>query len=335
MMKNQKVRFELKKIKAISLAAMLIAPLFAFSQTKDTKENEKRPEVSYKQRHSRAIQNKDLYADGIKIKKDLSLIDKAQEGRILDESEVPADELYGSIWNNRYVNTYGSIENAPDNYSIDLKNFSMPTMGYITSNFGPRRRRMHYGVDLKVHVGDTIYAAFDGKIRVCQYERRGYGYYVVIRHHNGLETIYGHLSGFLVSEDDVVKSGQPIGLGGNTGRSTGPHLHFETRFLGKPINPSQIIDFDNKICHKDTYVVSPGSFSKSGSRNAYNLARNSSKKSGGNKYATKSSKYYKIKKGDTLATIARRHGVSVKKLCSMNNMNQKSTLRPGKSLKVS
>ena len=118
----------------------------------------------------------------------------------------------------------------------------MPTKNQrITSKFGYRRRfrRQHKGLDVKVQIGDTIYAAFDGKIRVVadQGRRKGYGKYVVIRHDNGLETIYGHLSEHLVIENEYVRSGQPIGLGGNTGRSTGPHLHFEITENGERVNP--------------------------------------------------------------------------------------------------
>ena len=121
----------------------------------------------------------------------------------------------------------------------------MPCDGYVTSPYGYRRRfrRMHKGIDLKVQTGDTVYAAFNGKVRLTKYERRGYGYYVVIRHENELETVYGHLSKFLVEPDQYVKAGDPIALGGNTGRSFGSHLHFETRFMGYAINPSAIFDF--------------------------------------------------------------------------------------------
>lgn len=127
-------------------------------------------------------------------------------------------------------------------------------MARITSKYGPRRRRMHKGIDLKVLKGDTIRAAFNGKVRIKAFERRGYGYYVVLRHPNGLETIYGHLSKILVEENQIVRAGETIGLGGNTGRSTGSHLHFETRFLGQAINPAEIIDFENGVPHQDTYV---------------------------------------------------------------------------------
>lgn len=193
---------------------------------------------------------------------------------------------------------------------------------------------MHHGIDLKVQIGDTIYAAFDGKIRVCEYERRGYGNYVVIRHPNGLETVYGHLSKFLVSDNDVVKSGDPIALGGNTGRSTGSHLHFELRFLGRSIDPIDVIDFENKTCHKDKYLVVTNSLGRPG-RNfkAANTSRSSANST--NKYATGTVSYYRIKKGDTLGKIARQHGLSISKLCSLNNMSKTETLRLGKTLRVS
>lgn len=310
---------------------LLVFPLCSFAQdgNLDTKK-ETRPELNYTQKHSKSNQN-DLYADGIKIKRDLSLIKNAQEERILDMDEIPADELYGGVWNNRYVNVYGSLENIPSQFTVDLSNFTMPTMGYTTSNYGHRGRRMHHGIDLKVQIGDTIYAAFDGKVRVTEFERRGYGYYVVIRHPNGLETIYGHLSKFLVSPDDVVKSGDPIALGGNTGRSTGSHLHFETRFLGKSIDPKTIVDFDKKLIRYDSYVLNTSTLGTPGIRNIA-TARSSTKKN--NKYVTGTVSYYRIKKGDTLSGIARRNKTTVKKICQLNNMSPNETLRLGKSIRI-
>jgi len=323
-------------IKVCSLATLLFLPLCAFAQAPDEEVKEDtRVEVKFKQRHSKPSVN-DLYADGIKIKRDLSLIKEAQEERILDMDEVPADELYGGVWNNRYVNIYGSVENIPQTFNIDLSNFTMPHMGHVTSNYGPRRRRMHHGIDLKVQVGDTIYAAFDGKVRVTQYERRGYGYYVVVRHQNGLETVYGHLSKFLVSDNEVVKSGQPIALGGNTGRSTGSHLHFELRFLGRSINPTYVVDFENKVCHKDQYMVIVNTLGRPGQKLAANTsAKYTPSKKGTNKYATGTVKYYRIRKGDTLSKIAKAHGLSITKLCSLNSMKTSEKLKIGKSLRVS
>ena len=327
------------KLRLLPLAAMFLLPMSSFAQhTGNTSEsNADRAELKYKQRHSRMNAN-NLYADGIKIKRDLSILKEVQEERVLAADEIPAEDLYSGIWNNRYVNAYRSIENIPDTFTVNLANFTMPTMGHITSNFGPRRRRMHYGIDLKVQTGDTIYAAFDGKVRVKQYERRGYGYYLALRHPNGLETVYGHLSKFLVEEDDVVKSGDPIALGGNTGRSTGSHLHFEIRFLGNPINPIKIVDFENKVCHKDTYLVTADSYSRSSKGVNVNTLASSSTRSKANvknKYASGNVNYHRIKSGDTLGAIARKYGTTVSKICSLNSITAKTTLRLGKSLRVS
>ena len=135
----------------------------------------------------------------------------------------------------------------------------------MTSNYGyrPRFRRVHKGIDLNLAVGDTVRAAFSGKVRLTKYERKGYGYYVVLRHENGMETVYGHLSRFLVKPDQYVRAGEPIALGGNTGRSTGPHLHFETRYLGIAINPAAIIDFENKVPPKDIFAFDKRTYGKS------------------------------------------------------------------------
>lgn len=330
--------------KILLSALLLLAPLTAFSQAtpKNSAKENSRSEVSFKQVHSSSLSEESvLLTDGVKIKMDLSVLEEVEaEREVFDPTEIPADDIYGGLWPNQHVNVYGGLVNTPDSFLVDLTNFTIPSEGYMTSNFGRRGRRYHYGVDIKAQTGDTIYAAFDGKIRVRSFERRGYGYYIVIRHVNGLETVYGHLSKFLIEENDFVKSGQPIGLAGNTGRSTGPHLHFETRFLGKPINPNFIIDFENKVCHRDEYLVTNSSFrkttsrstvvAKKGSSSNYQVPTNSS-----NKYVDGQVKYHRIRQGDTLSAISKRYGVSVKKLCSLNNMTPETILRIGKSIRIS
>ena len=165
---------------------------------------------------------------------------------------TPSAELYDD-WNNKYC--HAKTEYIPEYYKIDLRNFSMPIeQSFITSNFGKRWNRNHNGVDIKAYLGDTIYAAFSGKVRVVKYDPKGYGNVIVIRHYNGLETVYGHLSKQIVKVNDVVEAGQPIGLAGNTGRSTGTHLHFETRFCGIPINPLEIFSFKYRDITDDFYT---------------------------------------------------------------------------------
>ena len=270
------------------------------------------------QMHQQMHQN--LLADQINIYKEVNLLDSVTMLYRLQEEEqlFPALDLYES-WNSEWVNPYrGQNVKLPDSLKIDVSEYAPPTLGHVTSNFGWRRRRMHNGIDLKVYTGDTIYAAFSGKVRVRKFERRGYGYYLVLRHNNGLETVYGHLSKFLVKQDEIVKAGDPIALGGNTGRSTGSHLHFETRLMGQVINPNDIIDFNNKVAHTDTYmfrakkakVSSPGATSG-------NLA------------------YHKVRQGDSLAKIAKKYGVSINQLCKLNKITTKTTLRIGQNLRYS
>ncbi|MGL4851506.1 MAG: peptidoglycan DD-metalloendopeptidase family protein, partial [Phocaeicola sp.] len=186
-------------------------------------------------------------------------------------------------------------------------------------------RRMHNGIDVKVYIGDTIRAAFDGRIRMVKYERRGYGQYVVIRHDNGLETVYGHLSKQLVKENEYVEAGQPIGLGGNTGRSTGSHLHFETRLLGQAINPALIFNFEKQDIVADNYFFRRGR-TKTPTTSASQSVMAS---------ADGSTRYHKVVSGDTLERIAKRNGTSIDALCKLNQITRRTTLRIGQVLRCS
>ena len=270
----------------------------------------------------------ELMADRVNIRKNMELKELATLSEIeMEEKEnlmFPADELYGSNWENKWVDPFrGTVKvNFPDSFAIDCSSFVYPiaidSMARVTSKYGPRRRRMHKGIDLKVLKGDTIRAAFNGKVRIKAFERRGYGYYVVLRHPNGLETIYGHLSKILVDENQIVRAGETIGLGGNTGRSTGSHLHFETRFLGQAINPAEIIDFENGVPHQDTYVF-------------HNIKINGRRS---NIYTSSSDRlvYHRVKSGDTLGKIARIYGTGVSELCRLNGLKSTSLLRIGQSI---
>ena len=267
--------------------------------------------------------SQDLIARQAPIDKKLKTVDSLalQKQIRAEQSEYPALSLYPN-WNNQYVHAYGNAI-IPETYTIDLTGFHMPTPSTkITSPFGPRWRRMHNGLDLKVNIGDTIVAAFDGKVRIVKYERRGYGKYVVIRHDNGLETVYGHLSKQLVEENQLVKAGEVIGLGGNTGRSTGSHLHFETRFLGIAINPIYMFDFPKQDIVADTYTFrKTKSVKRAGSHDT--------------QVADGAIRYHKVKSGDTLSRIAKLRGVSVSTLCKLNRIKPTTTLRIGQVLRCS
>ena len=343
-----KIKNLIAKGRVLIPVTLMFVTLNSFSQkVQETSENN-RSEVIYKQVHSSILSEQSgLFADGLKLKLDLSVLDEAEADReYFNPEDIPADDIYGGMWENRYVNMYGSLKNAPDSFIVDLDNFTMPVDGRMTSNFGRRgSRRYHYGIDIKAQTGDTIYAAFDGKVRVKRYEGNGYGYYLVIRHLNGLETVYGHLSKFLVEENDYVESGQSIGLAGNTGRSFGSHLHFETRFLGKPINPNFIIDFPSKTVHQEEYLVTNSSYRKTNNSsrsiiaststtNSSNVARSNNSEST-NKFVSGEVQYHRIQKGDTLGAISKKYNTSVNTICNLNNINSRTVLRVGRSIRVS
>ena len=273
----------------------------------------------------------DLLANQAPIDRKLKAVDSVTLLRLIEMEKEEAfnasSEIY-KTWNTQNTHCYFS-EALPDSFKIDLRGFAMPTPSRkITSRYGyrPRFRRMHKGLDVKVYTGDTIYAAFDGKARIVKYERRGYGYYVVLRHNNGLETIYAHLSKQLIKLNQEVKAGDPIGLGGNTGRSFGSHLHFETRLLGQPINPELLFDFVNQDVTNDFYVFhNKGTKSRNNTYYASNKTYSNAGKGG--------SHFYKVKKGDSLYLIAKKLGLSVSRLCSTNRIKQTTTLRPGQILR--
>lgn len=262
-----------------------------------------------------------MLVDKVVVSRHMERVDSvALHNMLLNESYVvPSMDMYPK-WENTGVHFTTTL---PDSFNIDLTGFVMPTTSRkITDIFGyrPRRRRVHNGLDIKVEKGDTIYAAFDGKVRIAAYQRRGYGHYVVIRHNNGIETLYAHLSKKLVIENQMVKAGQPIGLGGNTGRSTGSHLHFETILLGKCIDPALLFDFKNQTVTGDSYV-----YRRPGSRYIEN---------GKVKVAGPEPKYHKVKSGDTIAKIAKKHGVSQRSIFKLNGLTANSIIRPGQRLRV-
>ncbi len=207
---------------------------------------------------------------------------------------------------------------------INLSHFSWPTplAARPTSHFGPRRRRWHYGLDLAQPTGEPIYAAFDGVVRISKLNR-SYGNLVIIHHDNGLETYYAHMSKRHVNVGDRVKSGQIIGLCGNTGRSFGSHLHFEIRYMGNAMNPEDVIDCSTHDLVNQTLTLTSKSFRK--------VAKGSNKGGG----STASNGWYRVRQGDTLEKIARRNGTTVKKLCQLNGISQNKVLHPGDRLKVS
>jgi len=236
-------------------------------------------------------------------------------------------------WNNNVCFTSGltnNLSSLKDTIWLCLvdsthETFKMPTPGIVTSNFGYRHGRHHYGIDLDLESGDTVKAAFSGKVRYAQYNGGGFGNLVIIRHYNGLETFYAHLKQCNVVPNQIVNAGDPIGVGGNTGHSYGSHLHFEVRFLDQPINPEKIIDFKNHSLIKENLLVNKSFFGP------YSSSYTSS---GDFDAGSTSSVYHRIRSGETLSYLARKYHSSVSRICSLNHIRPTTILQIGRRLKI-
>lgn len=268
-----------------------------------------------------------------------------------EQAASPAADLYED-WDNTYAHKSTPL---PETFRIDLRNFCMPTPSrVVTSNFGARWGRQHKGLDIKVYTGDTIRAAFAGKVRIRKYDAGGYGYYIVIRHNNGLETIYGHLSKQLVEENQNVRAGDVIGLGGNTGRSTGSHLHFETRLCGVAINPALLFDFRNQdvvadfyTFHRDSYQresaeanalrgkVGNGGYTRDQVTGEREVAASSSSSASKGNVSGGEPRYHKVEKGETLYSIAQKRGTTVEEICRLNHISTAKRVKAGQILRYS
>lgn len=205
-----------------------------------------------------------LLAKQSRIQDQIRLEEAQKYAHDLYEEVEPEPDIYNEGWESGLVNPYKNAK-VPNSRVINVRQYRMPVRSnVVTSHYGfrPKFGRYHKGVDLRAAMGDTVRAAFDGKVRLTKYERGGFGFYVIVRHANGLETVYGHLSRFLVHPNQYVKAGTPIALSGNTGRSFGPHLHFETRFMGYAINPEAIFDFANRTTHTDSYTFNKNTYTE-------------------------------------------------------------------------
>lgn len=288
--------------------------------------------IRSKRPHSDA--HKNLIAKQATVKDQIRLIDNDAFIDFDDDLE-PEPDIYTEGWNSKRVNPFREAD-VPNTAVIDVRNYCIPHTGRVTSPYGYRRRfgRMHKGTDIGIRSNDTIRAAFDGKVRLTNYEAKGYGNYVIIRHPNDLETVYGHLNKFLVKPDQVVKAGDPIALGGNTGRSTGPHLHFETRYMGYAINPSAIFDFANHTTHTDKYTFSKSTYTQPRNYAPSREMANAPLTTPYQKATTAKATTYKVRKGDTLSKVARANGLSISRLRKLNGLTKNSSITAGQTLRL-
>ena len=236
-----------------------------------------------------------------------------------DPSIYPSQSLYKS-WDTYNLYPYDECLRKNDNETklvlqdtINFCYFHPPIKGLITSNFGWRDGRNHNGMDIDLQVWDPVKSAFDGMVRIARFHP-GYGRVVIVRHYNGLETLYAHLHRLKVKPGDIVEAGQVVGLGGSSGKSTGSHLHFEVRFKGKPLNPRSVIDFNNNRLVSDSLKLVKNKWSYTPVPLGIN--------------------YYTVKKGDHLYGIARRFGTSITAICELNGITRNRPLRIGQKLRI-
>ena len=249
--------------------------------------------------------------------------------------------VFDEHWDETATNPYGIEQaNLPSQWSLwlvdSLDQYHCPFQGsvYYRGKFGVRRGRRHQGVDLPLKTGDPIYAAFTGKVRMSKY-LGAFGNLVVIRHENGLETFYAHLSKRSVEVGDWVNAGDVIGLGGSTGRSTGPHLHFETRYNGFAFDPQWLIDFEKGLLRHRLFVLKKKYFNiySNYEQDFEDEMKNEEddKKEDAEREAMR---WYTIKSGDTLGRIAINNGTTVNAICRLNGIKPTTTLKIGRKIRV-
>lgn len=231
---------------------------------------------------------------------------------------IPAYGLYGGfdsrkIWSFK-VDQTKKRDTTTIHILHDSCDFHSPRIGRLTSGYGWRNNRPHYGVDIKLNTGDSVLSVFDGMVRIAKYSS-SYGNVIVVRHDNGLETLYAHLSKRLVKEGDEISVGSLLGLGGNTGRSFGSHLHFETRYLGEPINPKDIFNINDSTfeVRKDMLFLSSKNFSFL--------------------KEVRKIKYHRVRSGESLWSISKRYNVPISKLCKLSKISRKRALRIGQKIR--
>lgn len=282
-------------------------------------------------------------SDTLKIK----LPSTFKKASLVKEIEIPlqsdTDTLLSALpdikaenWDTTVYNPYkDTAVEFPINITFSDSTYASPVSRkkVITSHYGWRRGRPHKGIDIDLVTGDSVVSILDGVVRFARYSR-GHGKTVVVRHFNGLETTYAHLSHIAVKANDTLAKGQYLGKGGNTGRSTGSHLHLSTTYKGEFIHPEYLFNFDetNTIRSQDLWITHKWT------RTTYHSSRGLAKltlfdtKEKALASLEKQRKIYVVRKGDTLSRISKRNQTSIASICRTNKIKKNSTLRIGQKL---
>ena len=263
--------------------------------------------------------------------------------RYIRTAEIESDStIFTRYWSTEKISPYRdsvALSSIPLTVPLtlvdSLGSYRYPIKGRITSRYGVRRKVNHNGIDIALKVGDTICSAFNGRVRFSKATDTGYGTLVIIRHDNGIETYHGHLSKRLVEAGDRVVAGQPIALGGNSGRSTGPHLHFECRYMGQSFDPERLINFHTGDLRRDHLLLKRSYFSIYSKYeqdwNGEKLLADADKKEA---EISAERRYYKVRQGDYLGLIAKKNYTTVSAICRLNGIRADAVLQVGKVLRV-
>jgi LysM repeat protein len=272
------------------------------------------PLFSFSQRNADAIIDTVETPDGPAILYKNFTWEFLRDEPVLMTSEEDSTGIFSSQWINNSVFAYkiklDSIQDTLVYLTTATRGFTLPYYGKLFRGF----TYSHKGLDIKLNKGDSIKSAFDGVVRYAKYNRGGFGNLIIVRHYNGLETYYGHLSKIKVKVNQVVKSGDVIALGGSTGRSRGPHLHFEVRYKDIPLDPLRMIDYDNQRLMSNSFPVTKMVFYP-------------------NDHVA-NAVVVKIKSGDTIGRLSKRYGTSIKEICAMNKIKTTTKLRVGRTIRV-
>lgn len=262
--------------------------------------------------------------------------------RYVSTATIKADSTaFTNYWDQNNLFPYHDValssipESVPIQLVDSLRAYRYPYKGHITSRYGIRRNSNHKGIDIALKIGDTICSPFDGKVRYANATTGGYGLLVIVRHDNGLETYHAHLSERLVEPGDRVVAGQPIALGGSSGRSSGPHLHFECRYMGQVFDPERIFNFKTGELRRDFILLKRNYFNIHSKYeqdfNAEVVQQEAVKKE---QQASAARQYHKIKSGDCLSLIARRYHTTVSAICRLNGIKESDNIQIGKTIRV-
>jgi murein DD-endopeptidase MepM/ murein hydrolase activator NlpD len=269
---------------------------------------------------------------------DIEIVEIEEVAQFAGSDEQVTTAAYYAVWDTKHVNPYGIDakdfdEVVPIKLYDPTKNkfWSAPmNTGKPTSEFAYRWGRWHQGMDLDCETGDPVYAAFDGVIRIAG-PQGAYGNCIVVRHDNGLETTYGHLSRINFETNTIVRAGDEIGLGGSTGRSTGSHLHFEVMYEGNRFNPREIFNFPANTVIGENYILTSNVFDylRGGSTKRPEFEIEEEKP-----ITVSYKKWVKIRSGDTLSEIATRYRTSIYTLAKLNRISASSRLMAGRKIRV-